>query len=396
MFLQKGDGAMSIAKEDIYQLVDGTLDSGLSYVGSYLETKLGQPIIIADSRGLIHYPYFSPNIKHIDHSFNTLLSPSKNDFFYSKLEKCLYYRISCSNSSAYIIVKNLPETQVLPVLSTLKQTKLAVKCYFSQVNQTMIDNNIFEQAMYEYLFGRSVTNLADILTLGNYLLDMNGLYYVDIMEVHDIKNSKQWSAILSYSRQFLKRIGPEAFMASWEQPGIAVYIFPYETEMVEIKPFKATLEKNYPITASFGRGTPHPLYNLRRSCDEARIALHYPNVMGIEDEIQSFSELGTFTPLFSQDLGTVKLFIQNTLEPILEHDEKNECSLLATLIELVNSNFSLKETAKNLYIHVNTLYYRISKIEQLLTVDLSLMSTRFNLYSAIMSWSLLHTSGLWD
>lgn len=391
---QKGDSAMSVAYEDIYQLVDGTLDRGLPYVSSYLEKIIGRQIIVTDCSGFIHYPYSSLSIKHIGDSIVTLPSLTKNDYLYSETENCLYYRILCSGSSAYIIVRNLPASQVPLALTTLKQAKLAVKCYFSQINRTKKDTGTFEREMYEYLFGQSTANVADILTLGNYQLASDCGYYVEVMAVCDVKSSEQWTAIISYSREFLKRVAPEAFMISG--PRLAVYIFPAGQKAVGLEPYKTALGKNYQVVASFGRGQPHPLYDLHRSCDEARIALHYPHVMGIKSESQYFSDLGIFTPLFSQELESVKMFCRNTLEPLLDYDTKNESSLLPTLTELVNSNFNLKETAKNLFIHVNTLYYRIKKIEQLLRVDLSLMNTRVNLFTVFKSWALLHLSGLWD
>jgi hypothetical protein len=226
VYLLKGDFAMSVAVEDTYQLVDGTLDNGLPYVGSYLEKIIGWQIIITDCRGFIHYPYNSLNIKNSDELFIKLPSLNKNDYLYSKMEKCLYYRIICRNSSAYIIVRNLPATQVPLALSTLKQSNLAVKCYFSKITQTEKDTVNFEREMYEYLFGQSTTNITDILKLGNYQLASDSVYYVELMEVHDVKDSKQWPAIVSYSREFLKRVAPEAFMVSWPQFGIVVSVFP--------------------------------------------------------------------------------------------------------------------------------------------------------------------------
>lgn len=270
----------------------------------------------------------------------------------------------------------------------------AVKCYFSRMNQTKKDTIIFEREMYEYLFGQSTANEADILTFSNYRLASDCVYYVSVMVVREVKSSDQWTSIVSYSREFLKRVAPEAFMVSG--PRLMAYIFPAGPKVVGIESLKTALEKNYQVAASFGQGQPHPLNDLRRSCDEARIALHYPHVMGTKAEVQYFSDLGIFTPLFSQELEIVKIFCRNTLEPLLDYDTKNDSSLLTTLTELVNSNFNLKETAKNLFIHVNTLYYRIKGIEQLLRVDLSLISTRVNLFTVLKSWDLLYMSGLWD
>ena len=383
---------MSVAYEDIYQLVDCTLDRGLPYVGSHLEKTIGRQIIITDCSGIIHYPNISLGIKYIDDFFVTHPNLIKNDYFYSVKEKCLYYRIICIDSSAYIIVSNLPASQVPLTITTLKQAELAVKCYFSPINQTKKDMVIFEQEMYEYLFGQSTAKLADILTLGNYRLASDCFYCVDVMTVLDVKSNEQWTAIVSHSREFLKRFAPEVLMISG--PRLAAFIFPAGPKTLGIERYKTALEKDYQVAASFGRGQSHPLNNLRRSCDEARIALHYSHVMGTNTEIQYFSDLGIFTALFSQELEIVEMCCRKTLEKLLDNDTKNESSLLPTLTELVNSNFNLKETAKNLFIHVNTLYYRINKIEQLMGVDLSLMNTRVNLFTILKSWELLHISGL--
>ncbi len=385
---------MPFINEEVYQLVDGTLDRGLHDVGSYLENIIGRQIIVTDCNGFIYYPYISLRTKHIDDSFVALPNLTKNNYLYSEVERCLYYRIICNDSSVHIIVRNLPSSRVPSTLTTLNQAKLAVKCCFFKMDQAKEDTAVFEREMYGYLFGQNTANVADILTLSNYRLASDCFYYVDVMEVSDVKNSEQWTAIMSYSREFLKRVAPEAFVVSG--PRRAVYIFPADSKTVEIMPYKTALGSNYHVAASFGRGQPYPLYNLRRSCDEARIALHYPHVMGIKTENQCFSDLGIFTPLFSQELETVKMFCRNTMEPLFDYDTKNKNSLLPTLMELVNSNFNLKETAKKLFIHINTLYYRIEKIEQLLQTDLSLMSTRTNLFTALKSWDLLHMSGLWD
>lgn len=385
---------MSVANEDIYDLVDGTLDKGLPYVGSHLENITRRQIIITDGNGFIHYPYISLSVKHIDDSFVTLPNFPKNDYFYAEREKCLYYRILCGDSSAYVLVRDLPVSQVPLTLTPLKTAKLAVKCYFSQMSQTKKDSVLFEREMYEYLFGQSTANIADILTLGNYRLALDDIFYVDVMAAREVKSCEQWTAIISYSREFIKRVAPEALMIGG--PRLAVYIFPSGPKEVKIEPYKTALEQNYHIAASFGRSRPHPLHSLRRSCDEARLALHYPQVMGNKAEIQYFSDLGIFTPLLSLELENVKTFCRNTLEPLLNYDAKNECGLLPTLTELVNSDFNLKETAKNLFIHINTLYYRIEKIEQLLRVDLSRINTRVNLFTVLKSCALLQTSGLWD
>lgn len=385
---------MALAYEDIYQLVDGTLDRGLPYVCTYIEKLLGRPIIITDCDGLIHYPNLPLSAMDLDESFVTLPNLEKKEYLYSQKNNCLYYSIPCNDSQAFIIVKNLPTTKVSITLITLKQVKLAIKCYFSKLYQTNKNLAFFEQEMYEYLIGRKNANITDILTLANYHLPAETPYYAIAMLVHDIKSPEQKKALLSYSREYLKYIASDAFLVSG--PRFHFFILPAETKTLNIESLNNTLKNNYKVALSFGQSTPHPLADLRRSCDEARIALYYPQVMGIQTEMQSFADLGNFIFLFSQDIETVKQFCWHTLQPLLNYDKKYENVLLRTLTELVNSNFNLKETAQHLFIHINTLYYRINKIEQLLDTDLSLMSTRVNLFTALKAWNLLHLSGFWD
>ena len=178
--------------------------------------------------------------------------------------------------------------------------------------------------------------------------------------------------------------------------GNATYIIPARPKPIGIESYKAALEKHFKVTATFGLSQPHHLNNLRKACDEARIALHYPMVMNTQNEIQCFSELKYFTFLFSQELDTVKEFCWNMLVPLYDQDKQNNSSLFQTLAVLVKYNFNLKETAKSMFIHINTLYYRINKIEQLLGIDMSLANERLNLFTAINAWALLYMSGLWD
>lgn len=382
---------MSIAKEDIGKLYDEMLYRELSNISIHLEKIIGRQIIVTDGTGYIQYPYFSNSIKHVDDSFINLPLFTKKDYLYSEAEKCLYYHTTCKHTSVYIIVMDLSADRVLQTLTTIK----TFKSYFSQINQTNNDRVIFfEWQMYEYLFGQSKASLDDILKLDNYRLPSD-CYYVDVMAVRDVKSKEQWTAILSYSREYLKQVATDAIMISGPQLGIAAYIFPDRPKAAAIEPYKTALEKKFQITTSFGRSQTHPLNNLRKGCDEARIALHYPMVMETKAEIQYFSDLEYFTFLFSQELDIVKNFCWNMLEPLLDYDKK-DCSLILTLAALVKYNYNLKDTAKSLFIHINTLYYRINKIEQLLCINMSLINARLNLFTALKAWDLLHISGLWD
>nr|WP_272893673.1 helix-turn-helix domain-containing protein [Heyndrickxia oleronia] len=74
-------------------------------------------------------------------------------------------------------------------------------------------------------------------------------------------------------------------------------------------------------------------------------------------------------------LDTKKEFIQRTISPLLEDEE-----LLQTLRVLFERNFSIKKTAEALHIHINTLHYRIKKIEDHTSLNPKKTKDQFTLY----------------
>ncbi|MFJ5759155.1 CdaR family transcriptional regulator [Neobacillus sp. NPDC093182] len=72
-------------------------------------------------------------------------------------------------------------------------------------------------------------------------------------------------------------------------------------------------------------------------------------------------------------------YIQRSIAPLL-----TEKDLLETLIELFKQNHSLKNTAKVLHIHINTLHYRLKKIEELTHLNPNAIHDLFCLYLAVL------------
>lgn len=74
---------------------------------------------------------------------------------------------------------------------------------------------------------------------------------------------------------------------------------------------------------------------------------------------------------------SISTFLSRTIKPILEDAE-----LLDTLDIYFNDNGSLQEIADKLFIHKNTLKYRLSKIESLLSMQLSNRAHLAEIYTA--------------
>ncbi|MEO3747774.1 PucR family transcriptional regulator ligand-binding domain-containing protein [Plantactinospora sp. B5E13] len=78
-----------------------------------------------------------------------------------------------------------------------------------------------------------------------------------------------------------------------------------------------------------------------------------------------------------------RAFRDRVLGPVLAYDRAHDSDLVATLDEFLACAGSWTRTAARLHLHVNTLRYRIGRIEQLTGRDLSRFPDRVDLYLAL-------------
>lgn len=87
----------------------------------------------------------------------------------------------------------------------------------------------------------------------------------------------------------------------------------------------------------------------------------------------------------------LKAFQQEILGPLLEHENGKE--LIRTLEVYFERNGNLKKTAHNLYIHRNTLIYRLERIQEITSLDLDNPETRLALQLTLHIHKMLGNSG---
>ena len=101
-------------------------------------------------------------------------------------------------------------------------------------------------------------------------------------------------------------------------------------------------------------------------------------------KIIHYDELGVFKVLFGNANQSEKsLFMQDTLGGILSQSKGYRDELIKTLRFYFTCGCNLRQTAKELYMHYNTISYRIGKIEELIGVDLKDAEARLNVQIAL-------------
>ena len=107
--------------------------------------------------------------------------------------------------------------------------------------------------------------------------------------------------------------------------------------------------------------------NINKAYREAESALMY-QLSRHHRGLLKYCEMGVnqlFINLTSEEAGA---FLSRVFTPLRENSKQSEY-LEKTLIAYVEANGSMIQTAKKLYIHTNTLYQRLKKIEDCLQIS---------------------------
>ncbi|MFD2130501.1 helix-turn-helix domain-containing protein [Pseudogracilibacillus auburnensis] len=103
---------------------------------------------------------------------------------------------------------------------------------------------------------------------------------------------------------------------------------------------------------------------LYKAYNEAISAVKSANEL--DKRIEYFDDLSFFQII--TDFGNnyyIKHFYSNELEPLLSLEEENKKEIMATLATFLDNNLNYKETADLLFVHPNTVRYRIRKVKEL-------------------------------
>lgn len=124
--------------------------------------------------------------------------------------------------------------------------------------------------------------------------------------------------------------------------------------------------------------------NVQKSYDEAKKAIKIGSQINITPKIYHFGRLGVYRLLNLPEVNDeMKLFYEEYLMPLVEYDKKNNANFIDTLRSYISCGYNYRETAKSLYVHPNTVRYRIYIIEKLSKLDFKSADDRLNMEIAL-------------
>ncbi|MGN0343031.1 MAG: PucR family transcriptional regulator [Roseburia sp.] len=109
------------------------------------------------------------------------------------------------------------------------------------------------------------------------------------------------------------------------------------------------------------------LPDIARSYQEAKMALEVGNIFYAEESTISYSKLGIGRLIYQIPMSLCEMFIKEVFgDRPLDLDEET----LNTIQKFFDNNLNISETARQLYIHRNTLVYRLERLEKIIGLDI--------------------------
>ncbi|WP_042477467.1 PucR family transcriptional regulator [Bacillus ndiopicus] len=390
---------------------------GIPSISSTLSTIIGNPIIIVDKHWrLIHYNEHVDNTVLIREVFD--LKSNKPLFDQAFIDSIPHDLVEMKHSikrtydfnEQHIICRVLPIAVskdiygYLIIWQTVRKLK-ELDYIISQQASTLVAlervkvKEIEEaklkirQDFYDDLLSGKITSQETLQTL----CDLHGLnpkymYYCIVInietneadELHDMISGKykmdyiaQNCVELIYEKSYSYHGEITAFYRnnrviilvgqSEEKPPVLV---------TEAKQFATLLHDE--LTSKFdnrflvGIGQQYRIIQLiHKSFSEANEMIRLMQQLNEKNEVSHFEDYSVYH-LLSSNVNSAELddFFQKCLGKIYEHDQLHNTNYIATLENYFYNNQNISETSKAMYLHRNTLIYRIEKIKEMLNTDL--------------------------
>jgi sugar diacid utilization regulator len=352
-------------------------------------TNLSDRVLGADKSlsvlegNLLHHSALDPDFHHC-----TL-------FLHKEEKPAIYVKITGKNRklSGFIFILTDPNDENSYTLAQNAAALCALE--FSKHNYVLQAQREYKDAFIYDLLYSNIESVRDIMNRGEiWGWNLNRPHVVLVFELEEFQDfSSAESHLLDAMFGIIETIvkGEQENPIILKKKGQIVAILPgdqrYES-IQEIKNLVKTIRKNArersqnrTLSVGVGRAYDSPK-DIFRSFQEAKVALELGRLMEISGEVPFFSDLGLARILYNHDQQELKEYYIETLGPLERFDQEQGNDLLSTLEAYIKNQFDLKATANELFLHPNTLRYRVKKIEEVLHLQLDDFDTRVNVITA--------------
>ncbi len=211
------------------------------------------------------------------------------------------------------------------------------------------------------------------------------------------KNIRDEESILNMRNDFLTSINgliwnakclPLSFL---KNESVVFLIINENDSHIDLKMFsetiKETIKKLFPdISVNIGISNLHNEFpNIKRSYIEAEKALKFLKAEYSSDEVIFYSNIKSYKIITElKNINLLKEYYDDTVGKLDKYDAQNSTNFSNILYVFLKQNGNCIQAAQKLYLHRNTLMYKINKIQEIIKSDLTDADVKFEFYLGYM------------
>lgn len=251
-----------------------------------------------------------------------------------------------------------------------------------------INTNSREQILSTILYSEH-PNIEEIIEQANYLgVSLSGRHRVAVLKIQEQKDSsgksmeegrfmEMWENIKKCIRNEFRSYGLQRVMVL-RQIDMAVALIPadlFSRDLLVtiIENIIRHIESGYHIPIEAGIGMAYEyIEDFKKSFQEAKNTLAISKILSTKERVYFYENLGIYSLIAQISNGKfLDEFVENKIGKLIKADQMQEGELCETLESYLDHNCNANATAESLYIHRNTMRYRLDKIKKILEDDLN-------------------------
>lgn len=399
---------------DIYsQFFESSLNNGgIDYIAKKLKTIVENPVLVTTSNWEVlslagfenefrqtlnkqgkeyHFPKQSlqnlpKNVEQVQHPFYRKLYKNEQEVLCC-IMPIFFNQINYGYIIVYLKNRSLVNTDYIALESCTMSIALEVA---HQTEKERVNNQVYRD-FFAHLFAGKITNVE---TLRTFNIDINVEldYSVYIISVYFPKISNKtlfeqrkyeeqaMQMLLSALHRYIQNNFLDSNVFKQGNQLIGLLGNAKETKQAAVQAEQNKIlnrllkylkqQINRTLHFSIVVGSSQPILSVAKSYSEATNMLN--TVAATQSGIHFLNEfyLDTF---LSEQISTQAAaeFSAHYLHKLIAYDQKNHLNLLQTLASYLANQQNIAATARKLYIHRNTLIYRIERIEAILAIDIT-------------------------
>ncbi len=292
------------------------------------------------------------------------------------------------------VVKNLCNIQRFPLMvlaSSVNMSTITKLLSIQLLESEKINRQLFSAMKNAISFPKKLDGYVPTLVQSGF--KKNEPYAVSIVKMKHrelITSSESQWLVKSMEAQLLKA-GDKSFVLTMDDIYVFVFSNYSEKEMREIMLKMIMLLRMKEYQFYVGSSINHSdVEQLTNAYVQAKKVVNLSERNGWENQLVQYRELDVYQLLLAiDDKNTMKQYYDAKLGVLEKHDQNNGSDYLEFLKVYLNSNCNINDTADKLFIHRNTVVYKIKKINELLDCDLSELEVRVKLFLAIMLQNII-------